>query len=89
MWRGLMFFDRHKQAKKDDHELPIEVAQLWYCLSPACAPKEWYVESDLIRRQTWLIAESDAAMPHIVGSEWPLCPHCAGSLHKQEWDSRV
>jgi hypothetical protein len=77
-----MFFDRHKQ-RKDSQELPIEVAGLWYCLSPSCAPKEWYVESDLTRRQTWLIAEHDAVIPHVISSEWPVCPHCAEDLHKQ------
>lgn len=82
-----MFFEKRGQEntnKQFNYDLPIDIAQLWYCLSPTCAPKEWYVEKDLIRTQTWIIAENDSATPYIIGSSQPVCPHCAEDLHKQE-----
>jgi hypothetical protein len=78
-----MFFDEYRYTNKPNNDPPIEVAQLWYCLSYSCALKEWYVEPDLIRRHTWLVAEADAATPHIISSHWPICPHCTEALHKQ------
>jgi hypothetical protein len=79
-----MFFDNYRYNKHEQkEEPPLNVSQLWYCLSPCCAPKEWRVERDLIRRHTWIIAEDGAATPYVISAAWPVCPHCTESLHKQ------
>jgi hypothetical protein len=80
---GLMFFDEYRYTNKTNQPTDPEVAQLWYCLSHRCGLQEWYVEADLVRRHTWLVAEADAATPHVISSDWPVCPHCTEALHKQ------
>jgi hypothetical protein len=79
-----MFSDEYRQTDKakQNHKLPL-TSQLWYCLSPSCAPKEWQVERDLIRRETWIIAEDDTATPYVISAVWPVCPHCTEELHEQ------
>jgi hypothetical protein len=78
--RGIVFFDNYRHTNKDQQkeEPPFETS----CLSPSCAPKEWQVERDLIRRHTWIIAEDGATTPYEISAAWPICPHCTEDLHK-------
>jgi hypothetical protein len=80
-----MFFDNYRHTNENQHneELHSRTSRLWYCLSPNCAPKEWQVERDLIRKYTWIIAEDGAATPYVISAAWPVCPHCTEDLHRQ------